>query len=73
MCQHSLDPHQLQLHPDVVGNPGQSVTRNVTVVDYEPINVTGLIVSSDNSVNGSYAKVGDEIRLTFTPDAILKM
>ena len=59
-------------HPDVVGNPGQSVTRNVTVVDYEPINVTGLIVSSDNSVNGSYAKVGDEIRLTFTPDAIIE-
>ena len=42
------------------------------MVDYEPINVTGLIVSSDNSVNGSYAKVGDEIRLTFTPDAIIE-
>ena len=46
-------------HPDTAGNLGESVTRNVTVVDYEPITVTSLIVSSDNSVNSSYAKVGD--------------
>ena len=55
-------------HPDAAGNLGD-ITRNVTVVDYEPITVTGLIASSDNSVNGSYAKVGDEIRLTLTADA----
>ena len=56
-------------HPDAAGNLGENVIRNVTVVDYEPITVTSLIASSDNSVNGSYAKVGDEIRLTLTADA----
>ena len=54
--------------PDAAGNLGENVTRNVTVVDYEPITVTDLIANSDNSVNGSYAKVGDEIRLTLTAD-----
>ena len=56
-------------HPDAAGNLGENVIRNVTVVDYIPITVTSLIASSDNSVNGSYAKVGDEIRLTLTADA----
>ena len=54
--------------PDAAGNLGENVTRNVTVVDYEPITVTDLIANSDNSVNGSYAKVGDEIKLTLTAD-----
>ena len=31
-----------------------------------------LIASSDNSVNSSYAKVGDKIELTLTPDAIIE-
>ena len=38
-------------HPDAAGNLGENVIRNVTVVDYEPITVTSLIASSDNSVN----------------------
>ena len=54
---------------DAAGNTGKIVTRSVIVLDYEPINVNGLIASSDNSVNGSYAKVGDEIKLTLTADA----
>ena len=54
---------------DAAGNLGSDITRTVTVIDYEPITVTGLIASSDNSVNSSYAKVGDEIRLTLTADA----
>ena len=58
--------------PDAAGNLGENVIRNVTVVDYEPIIVTGLTANSDNSVNGSYAKVGDEIKLTFTPDGIIE-
>ena len=59
-------------HPDAAGNLGESVIRNVTVVDYEPITVTDLIAASDNSANSSYAKVGDEIKLTFTPDATIE-
>ena len=59
-------------HPDAAGNLGENVIRNVTVVDYTPITVTSLIASSDNSVNGSYAKVGDEIRLTLTADATIE-
>ena len=54
---------------DTAGNLGESVTRTVTVVDYEPITVTRLIANSNNSVNINYAKVGDEIRLTLTADA----
>ena len=57
---------------DAAGNLGESVIRNVTVVDYEPITVTDLIAASDNSANSSYAKVGDEIKLTFTPDATIE-
>ena len=49
---------------DTVGNPGDSVTRTVTVIDYNPFNVTSLTVSSDNSVNNSYARAGDEILIT---------
>ena len=42
------------------------------MVDCEPITVTDLIAASDNSANSSYAKVGDEIKLTFTPDATIE-
>ena len=49
---------------DTVGNPGDSVTRTVTVIDYNPLNITSFAVSSDNSANSSYAKVGDEIKIT---------
>ena len=53
---------------DTVGNPGDSVTRTVTVIDYSPLNITSFAVSSDNSVNSSYAKVGDEIKITIATD-----
>ena len=53
---------------DTVGNPGDSVTRTVTVIDYNPLNITSFAVSSDNSVNNSYAKVGDEIKITIETD-----
>ena len=53
---------------DTVGNPGDSVTRTVTVIDYNPLNITSFAVSSDNSANSSYAKVGDEIKITIATD-----
>ena len=53
---------------DTVGNPGDSVTRTVTVIDYSPLNITSFAVSSDNSINSSYAKVGDEIKITIETD-----
>ena len=59
-------------HPDAAGNLGENVTRNVTVVDYEPITVTDLIATSSNSANSSYAKVGDKIELEFTHDATIE-
>ena len=49
--------------PDGAGNPGPSVTRNVTIVGYSQIRVTSLTTSSNNSVNSSYAKAGDEITI----------
>ena len=42
------------------------------MVDYTPITVTDLIANSDNSVNNSYAKVGDKIELEFTHDATIE-
>ena len=50
-------------HADAAGNPGASITRTVTVIDYNPLDVTSLTVSSTNSVNSNYAKAGDEITI----------
>ena len=65
----SFELYTYTADPDAAGNLGENVTRNVTVVDYEPITVTSLIANSNNSVNINYAKVGNEIRLTLTADA----
>ena len=54
---------------DIVGNPGASVNRTVTVIDYDPIPVTNLAVSSNNAVNNSYAKAGNTITIAFTTDS----
>ena len=54
---------------DIVGNPGASVNRTVTVIDYDPISVTNLAVSSNNAANNSYAKAGDTITISFTADS----
>ena len=58
--------------PDGAGNPGPSVTRNVTIVGYSQIDVTSLTVSSDNSVNSSYAKAGDNVTITIETDGIIE-
>ena len=50
-------------YDDAAGNPGESITRTVTVIDYNPFSVTSLTVSSNNLVNDSYAKAGDEIEI----------
>ena len=56
-------------YADAAGNTGESITRTVTVIDYEPITVTGLIVSSDNSVNSSsYAKADSRITIILETD-----
>ena len=59
-------------HPDPAGNPGASIERTVTVVNYDPITVTSLEVFSDNSLDSTYAKVGDEIRLTLATDGLVE-
>ena len=51
-------------YDDAAGNPGASINRTVTVIDYNPLNVTSLTVKSNNSVNDSYAKAGDEVEIT---------
>ena len=58
--------------PDGAGNLGSSVTRNVTIVGYSQIDVTSLTVSSDNSVNSSYAKAGDNVTITIETDGIIE-
>ena len=59
-------------HPDVAGNLGENVTRSVTVVGYDPLNVTSLTVSSDNSINSSYAKAGDTITIQLKHDGVIQ-
>ena len=39
------------------------------MIDYDPISVTNLAVSSNNAVNDSYAKAGDTITISFTADS----
>ena len=58
--------------PDGAGNPGPSVTRNVTIVGYELLEITSLTTSSNNSVNSSYAKAGDEITINLRHDGIIQ-
>ena len=52
---------------DAAGNPGASITRNVTVIDYSQLGITSLSVSSSNS-NSSYAKAGDQVNITIVTD-----
>ena len=52
---------------DGAGNLGTNIIRNVTVVDYSPLNITSLSVSSNNS-NNSYAKAGDQVNITIVTD-----
>ena len=58
----------LAAYDDAAGNPGVSINRTVTVVDYNPLTITSLTVSSDNFANSSYAKAGDEINITLVTD-----
>ena len=58
----------LAAYADAAGNPGVSINRTVTVVDYNPLTITSLTVSSDNFANSSYAKAGDEINITLVTD-----
>ena len=45
----------------------------MTVIDYNPLNVTSLTVKSNNSVNDSYAKAGDEVEITLKTIGALVM
>ena len=64
----SIVTYTYTAYPDAAGNPGASATRTVTVVDYAPLNVTSLTVSSNNSANSSYAKAGDNVTITLVTD-----
>ena len=55
-------------HTDAAGNLGESINRTVTIVDYNPLNVTNLTVNNTNSINNNYAKAGDVITITLDTD-----
>ena len=58
---------------DAAGNPGASINRTVTVIDYNPLPITSLTVKSDNSVNStSYAKAGDTITINLQHYGVLE-
>ena len=56
-------------YPDAAGNLGYNVTRNVTVIASDPIVIETLTISSDNSVNSSYARAGNTITIDLTVDS----
>ena len=64
----SIVTYTYTAYDDAAGNPGASITRKVTVINYDPITVASLTVNSSNSVNNSYAKAGDEITITLVTD-----
>ena len=54
-----------------VGNrSGDSINRTVEVITYNPIPLTSLAVSSDNTINNNYARAGDTITITLEIDSI---
>ena len=55
---------------DTVGNPGDSINRTVEVITYNPIPLTSLAVSSDNTINNNYARAGDTITITLEINSI---
>ena len=55
-------------YPDAAGNPGTSINRTVTIVDYDLLTVTSLTVNSNNSVNNGYVKAGDNVTITLVTD-----
>ena len=55
---------------DTVGNPGDSINRTVEVITYNPIPLTSLAVSSDNTINNNYARAGDKITITLEINSI---
>ena len=64
----SIVTYTYTAYDDAAGNPGASINRTVTVIDYDPINVTSLTVNSSNSVNNSYAKAGDNVAIMLVTD-----
>ena len=64
----SIVTYTYTAYDDAAGNPGTSINRIVTVVDHEPITVTSLTVSSNNSENIGYVKAGDNITITLVTD-----
>ena len=55
---------------DTVGNPGDSINRTVEVIAHNPISLTSLAVSSDNTINNNYARAGDKITITLEINSI---
>ncbi len=54
-------------NPDGAGNAGPSVTRTVTVVDFEPITINSLTIASSSGTN--YANAGKNITVTLATDS----
>ncbi len=52
---------------DGAGNAGSSVTRTVTVVDFEPITINSLTIASSSGNN--YANAGKNITVTLATDS----
>ena len=53
---------------DTAGNPGMSINRTVSVVDFEQIDIKSLTLTDNNHASSDYVKAGDTVTLTLITD-----
>ena len=53
---------------DTAGNPGMSINRTVSVIDFEQITIKSLTLTDNNHASSDYVKAGDTVTLTLITD-----
>ena len=53
---------------DTAGNPGMSINRTVSVIDFEQIDIKSLTLTDNNHASSDYVKAGDTVTLTLITD-----
>ena len=53
---------------DTAGNPGMSINRTVSVVDFDQITIKSLTLTDNNHASSDYVKAGDTVTLTLITD-----
>ena len=53
---------------DTAGNPGMSINRTVSVIDFDQITIKSLTLTDNNHASSDYVKAGDTVTLTLITD-----